>query len=83
MSNFQAQARLRRRKQKAKKAAAQAAAGADPELLRGITPKYLEKLRVTCLRQAHEAMPGADPQAVTKAAEERLEAMLRLLRGQS
>ena len=48
-----------------------------------ITPEYLDKLRLDCLRAANNSMPGADPHAVVRAAAADLEVKLRFLRGQS
>jgi hypothetical protein len=48
-----------------------------------ITPEYLDKLRLDCLRATHNSMPGADPHAVVRAAAVGLEVKLRFLRGQS
>jgi len=48
-----------------------------------LTPEYLDKLRLDCLRAADNSMPGADPHAVVRAAAADLEVKLRFLRGQS
>jgi hypothetical protein len=75
----------------------QALADADPEFCEwrkwqsddtsapatDITPEYLDKLRLDCLRAANNSMPGADPHAVVRAAAADLEVKLRFLRGQS
>ena len=47
-----------------------------------LTPEYLDKLRLDCLRAAHNSMPGADAHAVVRATAADLEARLRFLRGQ-
>ncbi len=47
-----------------------------------LTPEYLDKLKLDCLRAAHNSMPGADPHAVVRAAAADLEARLGFLRGQ-
>ena len=47
-----------------------------------LTPEYLDKLRLDCLRAANNSMPGADPHAVVRAAAADLEVKFRFLRGQ-
>jgi len=53
------------------------------QLLTKLDPEYVAKLRHDCLRAANAALPGADPRAVVREAEQHFESRVRFLVGKS